>query len=70
MKKVTTEIGVMSHERRQPSCSLIASGGVSSIADLHAIAALDIEGAIVGRAIYTGDVDLSSAIQQLERGGS
>src|SRR6266700_511896 len=70
MKKVTPEIGVMSHGRRQPSCSLIASGGVSSIADLRAIAALDIEGAIVGRAIYTGDVDLSSAIQQLERGGS
>ncbi len=70
MKKVTTEIGVMSHGRRQPSCSLIASGGVSSIADLRAIAALDIEGAIVGRAIYTGDVDLSSAIQQLEMGGS
>ena len=67
MKKVTTESGVMSQERRQSSCSLIASGGVSSIADLRAIAALDIEGAIVGRAIYTGDVDLSSAIQQLEK---
>ena len=67
MKKVIKEGGVMSQERRQSSCSLIASGGVSSIADLRAIAALDIEGAIVGRAIYTGDVDLSSAIQQLEK---
>jgi phosphoribosylformimino-5-aminoimidazole carboxamide ribotide isomerase len=49
------------------SCSLIASGGVSSIDDLRSIAALGIEGAIVGKALYTGDVDLTTAIQELER---
>jgi phosphoribosylformimino-5-aminoimidazole carboxamide ribotide isomerase len=49
------------------SCSLIASGGVSSIDDLRSIAALGIEGAIVGKALYTGDVDLAAAIQELER---
>jgi phosphoribosylformimino-5-aminoimidazole carboxamide ribotide isomerase len=49
------------------SCSLIASGGVSSIDDLRSIAALGIEGAIVGKALYTGDVDLATAIQELER---
>jgi len=48
------------------TCSLIASGGVSSLADLRSLAALNIEGAIVGRAIYTGDVDLGTAIRELE----
>jgi phosphoribosylformimino-5-aminoimidazole carboxamide ribotide isomerase len=46
---------------------LIASGGVSSLEDLRAIAALGIEGAIVGKAIYTGDVDLSAAIREFEK---
>ncbi|HEX9134053.1 MAG TPA: HisA/HisF-related TIM barrel protein, partial [Ktedonobacteraceae bacterium] len=49
------------------SCSLIASGGVSSMDDLRSIAAFDIEGAIVGKALYTGDVDLAAAIRELER---
>ena len=48
------------------TCSLIASGGVSSLDDLRSLAALKIEGAIVGRAIYTGDVDLAAAIRELE----
>ncbi|QBD83513.1 1-(5-phosphoribosyl)-5-[(5-phosphoribosylamino)methylideneamino]imidazole-4-carboxamide isomerase [Ktedonosporobacter rubrisoli] len=49
------------------SRQLIASGGVSSLADLQALAELDVEGAIVGKAIYTGDVELARAIQELER---
>lgn len=47
--------------------ALIASGGVSSLSDLRALAALGLEGAIVGRAIYTGDVDLAAAIREIER---
>lgn len=47
--------------------SLIASGGVSSLADLHVLAAMGVEGAIVGKALYTGDVDLHVAIRELER---
>lgn len=53
--------------QRVTGSGLIASGGVSSMADLRAIAALGIEGAIVGKAIYTGDVDLAAAIQEFER---
>jgi phosphoribosylformimino-5-aminoimidazole carboxamide ribotide isomerase len=48
------------------SCSLIASGGIRSLADLRSLAALGIEGAIVGKALYTGDVELTSAIQEIE----
>ena len=52
--------------REASTCSLIASGGVSSLADLRSLVALNIEGAIVGKAIYTGDVDLAAAIRELE----
>lgn len=55
-------------EMQQASSSaLIASGGVGSLADLHALAQTGVEGAIVGKAIYTGDVDLARAIQEIER---
>ena len=49
--------------------ALIASGGISAIADLQAIAQLNIEGAIVGKALYTGAIDLAQAIQLCEREG-
>ena len=40
----------------------IASGGVSSIEDIRALKALGLYGAIVGKAYYTGDIDLAAAI--------
>lgn len=42
---------------------LIASGGVSSLEDIRALAALGIHGAIVGKAWYIGAVDLKQAIE-------
>ena len=53
--------------QRMISCPLIASGGVSSMNDLLSLARLGIEGAIVGKALYTGDIDLAAAIQEFER---
>jgi phosphoribosylformimino-5-aminoimidazole carboxamide ribotide isomerase len=52
-----------------PHTALIASGGIASIADLQAIAHLGIDGAIVGKALYTGAIDLAQAIQLCEREG-
>ncbi len=43
---------------------LVASGGVSSIEDVEKLAALGIYGAIIGKAYYTGAVDLSEAIEK------
>ena len=43
--------------------SVIASGGVSTIEHLKLLRDLGVEGAIVGRALYTGDVNLEEAIQ-------
>ena len=53
--------------RSTKTYSLIASGGVSSLADLHVLAAMGVEGAIVGKALYTGNIDLHAAIRELER---
>ena len=42
---------------------IIASGGVSSIDDIKRLRAMDIHGAIIGKAYYTGAVDLAEAIE-------
>lgn len=50
---------------------VIASGGVSSLTDLLSLLSLEpigVTGAIVGRAIYTGDLDLSEAIKAVGNG--
>jgi phosphoribosylformimino-5-aminoimidazole carboxamide ribotide isomerase len=44
---------------------VIAAGGISSIEHLVRLAESGVEGAIVGRAIYTGDMDLREAIQEI-----
>ena len=45
------------------SLRVIASGGVSTLDDVRALAALGIYGAIVGRAYYTGAISLPEAIE-------
>ena len=42
---------------------IVASGGVSSLDDVRALAALGLYGAIVGKALYTGDIGLKEAIE-------
>ena len=42
--------------------AVLASGGIRSIADLEAVRRLGCAGAIVGRAIYDGGLDLEAAI--------
>ena len=42
---------------------IIASGGVSSMEDVEKLAALDIYGAIIGKAYYVGAIDLQKAIE-------
>ena len=41
---------------------IVASGGVSSIEDVRALAEMGLYGAIIGKAYYTGAIDLSEAI--------
>ena len=41
---------------------VVASGGVSSLKDLEQLSKTGVEGAIVGKALYTGHVQLSDAV--------
>ena len=45
------------------SMNIIASGGVSRMEDVERLAKLGIHGAIVGKAYYTGAIDLAAAIE-------
>lgn len=49
---------------------VIASGGVRSLSDLQALKAYEnegVSGAIVGKAIYTGQFSLREALEEVER---
>jgi phosphoribosylformimino-5-aminoimidazole carboxamide ribotide isomerase len=45
---------------------IIASAGVSSLADIAAVRAIGCAGAVVGRAVYEGRVDLPAAIRLIQ----
>lgn len=45
------------------SLRLVASGGVSTLEDIRALREMNLYGAIVGKALYTGDIDLKEAIE-------
>ena len=47
---------------RKFNMQIIASGGVSSLEDVKRLAAMDIHGAIIGKAYYTGAINLAEAI--------
>ena len=42
---------------------IVASGGVSSLADVKALRDMGLYGAIIGKAYYTGAIDLRQAIE-------
>ena len=46
---------------------VIASGGVHTIDDLAALAETGVSGAVLGRALYTGSIDLKAAIERMDR---
>ncbi len=45
------------------SLDLVASGGVSSLQDVEALREMGIYGAIIGKAYYTGAIDLKEALE-------
>ena len=46
-----------------PSLNITASGGVSSLDDVKKLSEMDLYGAILGKALYTGNIDLSEALK-------
>lgn len=47
------------------SMQIVASGGVASMEDVKKLAALNIYGAIIGKAYYTGAIDLEKAVNEV-----
>ena len=48
-------------------CNIVASGGVSSYADIESLLKIEgLWGAIVGKACYTGDIDVRRAVEMTE----
>jgi phosphoribosylformimino-5-aminoimidazole carboxamide ribotide isomerase len=46
----------------QTAVAVIVAGGIASVDHLTRLSQLGVEGTVVGRALYTGDVDLAEAI--------
>ena len=46
---------------------VIASGGISTLNHLTMLQKLGAEGAIVGKALYTGDIDLKKALAAINQ---
>lgn len=50
------------------SCNIIASGGVTDIDDIKALKSLGLYGAICGKSIYSGSLDLKQALEVCKDG--
>jgi phosphoribosylformimino-5-aminoimidazole carboxamide ribotide isomerase len=51
----------------QVEADVIASGGIASLEDITAVASIGASGAIIGRALYDGRIDLAEAVALVER---
>lgn len=49
---------------------VIAAGGIASIEHLKKLAGIGVEGVIVGKALYTGNIDLARALSAIPHGSS
>ena len=58
-----TNIGLYRKIRAELPMKLIASGGVSTLNEVGTLARLGMDGVILGKALYTGGIDLAEAIK-------
>ena len=58
-----TNLGMYRKLAEEYSVDITASGGVSSIDDVRALAEMNLYGAIIGKAYYTGAINLREAIE-------
>jgi len=49
--------------RLKLNAGLIASGGVTSLHEIKTLSKMGMDGAILGKALYTGDIDLAEAVK-------
>ena len=46
---------------------VIAAGGIASVEHLKGLAEIGVSGAVIGKALYTGDIDLAEALAAIEK---
>ena len=63
-----TDLPLMEDVAEAATVPVFASGGVSSLGDLRALADRGVAGAIVGMALYTGAIDPRAAIEEFDEG--
>jgi len=59
-----TAIAELVHSIKAP---VIAAGGIASILHLKMLKQLGVEGAIIGKALYTGDIKLKEALKEINK---
>lgn len=58
-----TNLDLYKHLSEKFSVDIVASGGISSINDIVKLKEMNIYGAILGKALYTGAIDLKNALE-------
>jgi len=64
-----TNLELYDRLRRELSINIIASGGITTTDDLRALAKMNLYGAIVGRVLYTGDMNVTDALKAVRNPG-
>jgi phosphoribosylformimino-5-aminoimidazole carboxamide ribotide isomerase len=58
-----TNLSLYADMAKRFKLNITASGGVSSLSDVQKLTDMGLYGAILGKALYTGDLDLTSALR-------
>lgn len=58
-----SNVRAMAEMAKSVPCDIIASGGIGNIEHIKQLLPTGVEGVIVGRALYTGNVDLKEAVK-------
>lgn len=60
-------VAEMARMQEHVPCQVVASGGVTTIGDVIELASVGMGGAIIGRALYEGTIDLAEAITKSQK---
>jgi len=63
-----SNVAAMAAMKRAVDCPVVASGGVTTVEDVVRLAAVGMDGCIIGRALYEGTLSLREAITAGRRG--
>ena len=62
------DVGLLDRVRvLAPEAEILAAGGIASMDDLRLLASVGVDGAVIGRALYEGGVELSEAVAEFGR---